>query len=60
MTRREMYVHDPAVDVTKFLEAEKTSAVGGVIENIALYCESEGTGSGEGISLWRAGRTVVA
>lgn len=51
MSSRERYVHDPAVDVTEFFEAEKTSAVGGVIENKALCCRSEGTSSGEGVFL---------
>jgi hypothetical protein len=35
------YIHDPAVDVSRLLEAKQPGAVGGVIESEALY-ESAG------------------
>ena len=32
----EVYVHDPAVDVSEFFETEEAGAMSAVIENIAL------------------------
>lgn len=42
MRSRGRYIHNPAVDITKFLEAEKTSAVGGVVENKTLLLQISG------------------
>ena len=35
-TVSEVYVHDPAVDVSEFFETEEAGAMSAVIENIAL------------------------
>ena len=35
------YIHDPAIDVPKFLEAEQSSAMSAVIEDVALESDCQ-------------------